>query len=104
MASTKMVLEGSPAGQPTDAVGQQPEGVLVASARDQRVLDWLVAQVGCEAVAAACHDLAGRRRPYVSNLAKALGLTPPADLALTPPDVAREHLAKIRALLSGRLG
>lgn len=102
MATTKNVLEGSPAGLPTDAVGQQPEGVLVLSPRDHRVLDWLVAQVGCEAVAAACDDLVGRRRPYVSNIAKALGLTPPADLAFTPPDVVREHIAKIRALLSGR--
>lgn len=101
---SKKVLEGSSAGLPTDAGGQQPEGVLVTSPRDQRVLDWLVSQVGCEAVAAACHDLAGHRRPYVSNIAKALGLTPPSVLALTPSDVAREHLAKIRALLSGRAG
>lgn len=95
----KKLLEGSPAGLPTDAGGQQPGGVLVTSLRDQRVLEWLVSQVGCDAVEAACSLLPGRRRPYVSNLAKALGLTPPSDLALASPDFARQYLTEFRALL-----
>ncbi len=96
---TQKLLEGSPAGLPTDAGGQQPGGVLVISERDQRVLDWLVSQVGHDAVEAACSVLPGRRRKYVSNVAKALGLTPPSDLALAPPDVARQHLSEFRAVL-----
>jgi len=96
---TKKLLEGGPAGLPTDAGGQQPGGVLVTSERDQRVLDWLVSQVGSDAVEAACSLVPGRRRPYVSNVAKALGLTPPSDFALAPPDVARQHLSEFRALL-----
>lgn len=96
----KKLLEGGPAGQPTDAGGQQPGSVLVTSDRDQRVLDWLVSQVGSDAVEAACILIPGRRRPYVSNVAKALGLTPPPDLALAPRDVAREHLSEMRALLA----
>lgn len=96
---TKKVLEGRPAGLPTDAGGQQPGGVLIASARDQRVLDWLVSEVGRDAVEVACSRMPGHRRPYVSNIAKVLGLTPPADLALTPPAVARQRLAEIKALL-----
>lgn len=96
---TKKLLEGSTAGLPTDAVGQQPGGVLVTSERDLRVLEWLVSQVGRDAVEAACADLPGRRRPFVSNIAKALGLTPPSNLALASPEVARRHLSEIRVLL-----
>jgi len=101
---TKKLLEGSPAGLPTDAGGQQPGGVLVISERDQRVLDWLVSEVGRDAVEEASNHLSGRRRPYVSNIAKALGLTPPANLTLTPPNVARQHLTQIRTLLRRKSG
>jgi hypothetical protein len=101
---TKKLLEGSTAGLPTDAVGQQPEGVLVTSERDQRVLDWLVSQVGRDAVEAACGDLPGRRRPYVSNVAKSLGLTPPSNLAFAAPDVARLNLSELRVLLRRKAG
>lgn len=96
---TKKLLEGSPAGVPTDAVGQQPEGVLVTSERDQRVLEWLISRVGTDAVEAACNLIPGRRRPYVSNVAKALGLVPPSNLAVAPLDVARQHLSEFRVLL-----
>lgn len=68
----------------------------------QSALDWPVAQTCREVVEAA--DSVGRRRRYVSNIAKRLGLRPPSSLALTPPDVAREHLPEIRALLSGGAG
>ncbi len=96
----KKDLEGSPAGLPADTGGQQPVGVLVASARDQRVLDWLVSQVGREAVEGACTRLAGRRRPYVSNIAKELGVIPPDNLTLTPRAIARQRLAECKAALS----
>lgn len=96
---TKKLLEGGPAGTPTDAEGQQPGSVLVTSERDQRVLDWLVSQVGIDAVETACTSIPGRRRAYVSNVAKALGLTPPSDLALSSPEVARQNLAELRLML-----
>ena len=96
---TQKLLEGGPAGTPTDAEGQQPVSVIVTSERDQRVLDWLVSQVGVDAVESACTVIPGRRRPYVSNVAKALGLTPPSDLALSPPHVVRQHLADFRLFL-----
>jgi len=96
---TKKLLEGGPAGTPTDAEGQQPGSVLIISGRDQRVLDWLVSQVGVDAVQTACTLIPGRRRAFVSNVAKALGLTPPSDLALPPPAVARQNLADFRRLL-----
>ena len=75
--------------------------MLIESPRDERVLAWLVAQAGAETVAAVCMRLAGRRRPYVSNVAKALGLTPPADLALAPRDDALRHIAELKQLLLG---
>lgn len=101
MTDTKRSSEGCPAGQPTHAVGQQPEGVLVETARDQRVLDWLLQEAGPEAVADAVHRLAGHRRPYVSNIAKSLGLTPPEDLKLTPSAEAQRHLERCLAVLRG---
>lgn len=76
--------------------------LIVESTRDQRVLDWLVRQVGQEAVANACMQLAGARRAYVSNIAKVLKLCPPADLALTTRDEAQHHLVTIYRLLEAR--
>jgi hypothetical protein len=93
------VLEGCPTGQPEDAGGQQPVGVILESARDRRVLDWLVSQVGLDVIEVASRQLIGQRRAYPSNVAKFLGLTPPADLALTPRDVAKDRLADMRAML-----
>lgn len=101
---TKKLLEGSPAGLHSDAEGQQPGSVIVTSERDQRVLDWLILQVGRDAVEAACGFIAGRHRPYVSNVAKALGLTPPSDLALTPPDIARQYFSEFSAVLRRKPG
>lgn len=45
------------------------------------------------------YSLPGRRRPYVSNVAKALGLTPPSDLALVTPDGARRYLSEFHSSL-----
>lgn len=89
---------GSPAGLPPHAEGQQPEGVLLETERDRRVLNWLIGQVGVEAVEDACCSLAGRRRAYPSNIAKVLGLSPPRSLELTPRDLARKHLAQLQSL------
>ena len=73
--------------------------VIVESKRDQRTLDWLIAQVGQQAVQRACAGLGGRR-PYVSNVARALGLTPPESLRRTPKDEALVHIARIRQRLA----
>lgn len=89
---------GGPAGSATHAVGQQPEGVLVVNARDQRVVQWLCEQVGKEAVEEASKDLGGRHT-YPSNIAKLLGLKPPENLQFTERDVARDHLSKAKAIL-----
>lgn len=75
--------------------------MLVETARDQSVLDWLIRQVGKDAIAEAVSRLVGHRRPYVSNVARALGLTPPPDLVLSCPEDVQRHLAQCKAILSG---
>jgi hypothetical protein len=69
--------------------------VIIESKRDQRILDWLISQVGEAAVMGACDRLSGQRRTYPSNLAKALGLVPPKELAPAAKDDARRHLDEI---------
>ncbi|MDE2599318.1 MAG: hypothetical protein KGL40_06810 [Rhodocyclaceae bacterium] len=78
--------------------------ILIESDRDRRTYDWLLSQVGELALQAACLSLAGNRRLYVSNLAKALDLKPPADLAIAPREVALMHLERMRKLLSTKAG
>lgn len=73
--------------------------IIVESERDQRTLDWLVMQVGPARVAAACAALAGGRRTYVSNVAKALGLEPPEVILKTPAARARQKLSTLKQLL-----
>lgn len=76
-------------------------GVLILSDRDRRVLAWLLSHVGPEQVAVAAASLAGARKPFVSNVAKALGLKPPADLAQAERGAAQARLAELRASLPG---
>lgn len=73
--------------------------VIVESERDQRILDWLISQVGAEGVSAACSSLAGGRRTYVSSVAKALGLEPAEGLLQTPAARARQKLSTLKDLL-----
>ena len=87
---------------PIDAglqAGIDAPGVIVVNDRDRRSLAWLREQVGDAAIAAAVTQLAGQRRPYVSNVAKALGIAIPSDLALTAADTARARLAALRSLI-----
>ncbi len=69
--------------------------VIIESKRDQRTLDWLIAQAGPEAVESACAGMGGRRQ-YVSNIAKALGLNPPESLQRPPRQEVFEHVARLR--------
>ena len=73
--------------------------VVVESERDRRTLDWLVTQVGEDRVTKMCLQLAGKRRPYVSNVAKALGLVPPESILQTSSVDAREQLSRLKALI-----
>lgn len=87
---------------PSDAgpqAGIAASGVIVANDRDRRSLAWLREQVGDAAIEAAVSQLAGQRRPYVSNVAKALGIEIPSALALTGVDTARARIAALRSLI-----
>ena len=95
-------LRGSPAGRPSDARGQWPEGVIVLNARDERAISWLIEQAGFEAVQQACENIAGHRKLYPTNLAKILGLVIPKSVINTPASVARERICELRAILAGR--
>ncbi len=75
---------------------------IVESKRDERILAWLVAQVGEESIAAACLRLAGTRRAYPSNIAKVLGVVPPKELAKSSTEDAKRHLDAIAAILGVR--
>lgn len=76
--------------------------ILVNSKRDERVLAWLIEQVGEAAVVSASQSLSGARRRYVSNVAKALGLSPPKQLAVASSEHASRHIAAIQQLLGIR--
>lgn len=75
--------------------------VIVESERDRRTLEWLIERAGREAVAQTCARLAGRRKPYVSNVAKALGLKPPPSLEGPTREEALARLAELRRMLGG---
>jgi hypothetical protein len=104
----KKILGRPPAGGRVEAaagtapgpVGQQAVGadlgVIVANDRDLRTLDWLIAQVGPERIQDAIDKLGGRR-PYVSNIAKILGLLPPEALSRVERETAVARLKKLRA-------
>lgn len=96
----KEPLRGSPAGRPSDARGQQPEGVLILNARDERAIAWLIEQAGFEAVQLACEKIAGNRKLYPTNLAKILGLAIPKSVIDTPASVARKRIRELRAILA----
>ena len=74
-------------------------GVIVANDRDRRTLAWLRDRVGDAAITGAVGQLAGNRKPYLSNVAKALGVALPELLETTDQSTARQHLASIRAQL-----
>lgn len=95
---------GAPAGDPVrDLVAQQgvevETAVIVANERDKRALTWLRAQVGDDAIRDAVGRLAGARKPYVSNLAKILGLTIPESTEVADDETARRYLDNIRKIL-----
>ena len=73
--------------------------IIINSERDRRTLQWLIAQVGDEAVKDACLQLAGERKPYVSNVAKLLGLVPPDSVEQPSNTEARARLVALKALI-----
>lgn len=74
-------------------------GVLVETLKDERVLAYVISVKGEAAVRDAVSQLAGRRRPYVSNVVKILGVDVPENVAITPREESLTHLARIKEIL-----
>ncbi|WP_322059366.1 hypothetical protein [Paraburkholderia sp. J63] len=77
--------------------------VLLENNRDRRALDYLMATCGLSRVRAARDSLPGRTRPYISNIAKVLGVTVPDEVVITPREDGRRQLAAIRQMLTSKL-
>lgn len=75
-------------------------GAIVANDRDRRALAWLREKAGDAAIREAAQSLPGQRRPYLSNIARALGLELPAVLSLPPAGsaVRAEVARRVEAL------
>jgi hypothetical protein len=73
--------------------------VILANDRDRRVLAWLRETQGDSVILNALSLLSGARKPYLSNVLKILNLEAPDNLLLTDRDVARAHLANLKAML-----
>jgi hypothetical protein len=73
---------------------------IVITKRDVRVLEWMISKVGEKAIAAACTQLTGNRKPFLFNLAKILCIRIPDELTLTPKSEAQERLKELRNLLN----
>jgi hypothetical protein len=74
--------------------------VIIASPRDQRTFDYLVETCGLGRVEHARSQLLGRTKPYVSNIAKILGVAIPDDVLISTREDGRKQLAEIKKLLS----
>lgn len=77
-------------------------GVIVSTNRDQRVLDFLVATVGCERLKQARLALPGQRRAYVSNITKILKISVPDEVLITSREEGRQHLSNIKMFLNSK--
>lgn len=78
--------------------------VILETERDRRTFAWLIEQAGADAVEQACSQLAGQRKPYVSNLAKVLGLEPPDTMRQPSKEEARARLAALKTILQAPRG
>lgn len=77
--------------------------VVLMNDRDRRTLQWLRDSVGDDRVAAAIQQISGERKPYLTNICKVLGVTPPSGVRVTEAQDARKHLEVLRAALSGKI-
>ncbi|SIT48187.1 Cryptic plasmid protein A [Paraburkholderia ribeironis] len=81
--------------EPTPSIAD----VIIESDRDLRGYAYLIQTCGETRVANARQKLAGRTRPYVSNLAKVLGVTIPEIVVITPREEARQRLSEIKKII-----
>lgn len=85
-----------------DAGGQQAGGVVLESERDRNTYRWLLENYGEDAIKRAIAGLSGARKPYVSNIVKALGATVPFRVEHPVSDDARAALRAVREKLAAK--
>ena len=76
------------------------EKLIIDNDRDKRAAEWLIKTVGEEAVINAIGKLSGNRKPYISNVAKVLGVEIPKEVILTPQTEAKKHLSNMLKMLN----
>ena len=76
--------------------------VILKNPRDRRTLLYLFEECGIARVKTAHGQLKGRL-PFVSTLAKILGITIPDRIIVTPREQGRAEIGKIKADLRNRL-
>lgn len=77
--------------------------VILENDRDRRTFAYLIKTCGYNRVAQARLSLRGRTRPYVSNIAKVLGVAIPEAVVITPREEGRNQLAQIKQMLISKL-
>lgn len=87
-----------------DAAAAPALGVLCANERDRRALAWLRERASDEQIAAAVASLAGNRKPYISNISKALGLQIPDSIVRTPKEIGLQRIRVLKQLLTVEAG
>ena len=73
---------------------------IIENDKDQRIYEWLLSQVGQQAIDDAINKLVGQRKPYLTNIVKILGLKIPKSVLKTPPDKAKQYLNNILSYLN----
>ncbi|MDR8397139.1 MULTISPECIES: hypothetical protein [Paraburkholderia] len=86
-----------------EAITPDSLDIILANERDRRTFAYLVDTCGLQRVIKARQALPGRTRPYVSNIAKSLGVTIPEGVVITPREEGRRHLSEIKDFLAARI-
>lgn len=81
------------------------ENVLILTDRDKAEYEYLCKVRGEQSVVWASQNLAGKRKPYISNLAKVLKVDIPKDLHIgvevVTAEQAQVYLMDIKKILAG---
>lgn len=92
-ASTSLSAEAQ------QGVGASLCSVVIENARDKRTFNWLVSQVGQEAIEGALNRLSGKRKPYLSNIIKELGVALPERFDTVDKETALKYINELRERL-----
>lgn len=77
-------------------------GVVLETDRDRNTYRWLIAKYGEDAIKRAIAGLLGARKPYVSNIVKALGAKVPFQIEHPVSDDTKQKLRALREKLAAK--